>query len=271
MGKTAQKGWRSFAEQASVAPLPLLAGWQAPVAVGLCCQLHDHASVEMVYHRRGSGITRLGPSRREEVAFSEGSCVIYAPGLLHDQVMDTAGEDICVHLEMPSGFSGRLSGCLVVRDASRWVSEDWDRLTSGKKITDKLEQRILDMRGTSVLLAMLRQCFSPSRDKPASAEKSVLKAEEYIREHFAGISSMQEVAEHAGLSHDRLRHLFRQQRGISLVGFLTRIRIERSKSLLLHSKLPLKQIAELCGYRDEYYFSAVFKRQTGQPPGAFRK
>ena len=47
-------------------------------------------------------------------------------------------------------------------------------------------------------------------------------------------------------------------------------RIERAKTLLVHSQLSLKQIATLCGFRDEYYFSAVFRRFADLPPGRYR-
>jgi AraC-like DNA-binding protein len=40
---------------------------------------------------------------------------------------------------------------------------------------------------------------------------------------------------------------------------------------LRHSRLPLKQIATLCGFKDEYYFSAVFRQLTQSSPGDFRR
>ncbi|MGE9293374.1 MAG: helix-turn-helix transcriptional regulator, partial [Puniceicoccales bacterium] len=57
---------------------------------------------------------------------------------------------------------------------------------------------------------------------------------------------------------------------MSLITFLTRVRLERAKSLLTHSRLTLKEVASLCGFRDEYYFSNVFRKHIGQPPGNYR-
>lgn len=263
--------WIELASHTTTQRLDFIEGWRSPVELGVSCPIHSHVTVEMVYHRRGSGITRIGKNQDETHSFSEGSCVIYAPDLPHDQVMDTTGEDICVHVSVPAKYRKKLQGCLVIDNASRIISEDWDRLSTGKKPTNHLEKGIFNLRATATLLAMLHEYCSPDTTKYSDAHMAVRQAEAYIREHFASIQSMQEVAEYAGLSHDRLRHLFREQRDISLVAFLTHVKLERAKSLLIHSNLPLKQIATLCGFQEESYFSTLFRRNTGMPPGSFRR
>lgn len=231
--------------------------------------MHHHHAIEMVYHRSGSGISRLETG--ETIPFAEGACVIYAPGLRHDQVMETPGEDLCVHLSVPKNLARALRGGLSVQEAGRWGNDDWDLLTSGRTPSERSEKHILDLRATALLLSVIRAHFRPDENAAPRGEGSVRKAEEFIRGHYAAIGSIGEVASHAGLSHDRLRHLFRERRGISLVGFLARVRVERAKSLLAHSNLPLKQIAAMCGFRDEFYFSAVFKKMAGLSPGQFRE
>ncbi|WFB36834.1 AraC family transcriptional regulator [Kiritimatiellota bacterium B12222] len=270
MNKTVFDAWKTLVDRAAETPLTFLAGWRAPVCQGVSCQVHAHASVEMVYHRKGGGVTRLGERQDQVVSFAEGSCVLYAPGLLHDQVMDEPGEDLCVHLALPMDFTRSLKGCLMVPDAAREISGDWDRLTAGRDAIDPLERQILNLRATTIFLELMQGVLSPTPTEQLSGKRPVSRAEEYIREHFARIESMWEVAEYAGLSRDRLRHVFKQQRGITLVAFMTQVKLERAKSLLVHSTLPLKQISTLCGFKDEFYFSNVFKRQVGVPPGAYR-
>ncbi len=48
------------------------------------------------------------------------------------------------------------------------------------------------------------------------------------------------------------------------------LRIGRARSLLGYSRLSLKEIADHCGFRDVYYFSAVFTRFTRLAPGQYR-
>ncbi|QYY34832.1 AraC family transcriptional regulator [Ruficoccus sp. ZRK36] len=269
--KTATSAWLDLAQAAAETPFKFITGWRRKIPQrGPIAGLHTHTTVEMVYHRSGSGVTNIGHKGLTAIPFSEGCCVVYAPGLPHDQVMDTPGEDVCVNMEVPHRIQKLLQGHLVIPDATRWISDDWDRLTSGKKPADEMEQSLLNLLGTAAILAMLRASMRASKNTQRSGEAAVNRADEYIRENFATIDNMQEVAEHAGLSHDRLRHLFREHREMSLITFLTRVRLERAKSLLTHSRLTLKEVASLCGFRDEYYFSNVFRKHIGQPPGNYR-
>lgn len=267
----AYSAWRSLVQRATEKPVEFVAGWRAPVAKGVSCPVHEHDVVELVYHRKGSGVTRLGAGHDRERLFPEGSCVLYSPHLPHDQVMDAEGEDICVHVAVPTAVRKKLAGCLVVPDATRWESENWDRLTRGARPSSTLDKALFNFRATTLLLAVLQGHFSQVDKAHPSGQQAVLQAEEYMREHFATIQSMEEVAQATSLSYDRLRHLFGEHRSTSMIAFLNHIKIERAKSLLVHSTLPLKQVATLCGFRDEYYFSGVFRRVVGQAPGSFRR
>jgi AraC-like DNA-binding protein len=269
MGKTAGLDWRRLAEkEAGFGRYAFLSGWKNAVGLGVACRMHAHPVLEIVYHRSGSGITRL--PKGGVCPFEEGSCILYAPHLSHDQVMHTPGEDLCVHVALPPRLAGKLKGCRHVPSIEKGTADDIDLLTSGQAPSDRLERAVLDLKAAAVLLALLRGGSSEGETLP-EAEGPVRAAEKFIRGHFAEIGSLGEVARHAGLSHDRLRHLFRERRGVSLVGFLTRVRLERAKALLAHSNLPLKLVAAQCGFRDAYYFSAVFRRAAGCPPGEYRR
>lgn len=41
--------------------------------------------------------------------------------------------------------------------------------------------------------------------------------------------------------------------------------------MLVTSSFPLKDICQLCGYEDPYYFSRIFKKVTGMSPRLYRK
>ena len=56
----------------------------------------------------------------------------------------------------------------------------------------------------------------------------------------------------------------------TIVGYITRYRIERSKDLLLHSDARLYSIAIDVGFNDAAYFSDIFKKQTGFSPSEYK-
>ncbi|MDR1145743.1 MAG: AraC family transcriptional regulator [Verrucomicrobiales bacterium] len=258
----------SFARQ----PLKFLAGVRCPLKTGVCCAVHAHVGIEIVYHATGSGHTRL-PRRQLRVPFAEQSAVIYRAGEPHDQVMDRPGEDWCVQVAAPADGGLLADSHLYVPPLSApALIEDLRLLSHGYARLSADEQTIFSLRATTLLLSLLNIHANLSRREAASQpEQYVLQAEQFIREQLPGIRSVPQIARQVGISDHYLRHLFKARRGKSLVRHLNEIRVERAKALLAHSQLPLKQIATLSGFKDEYYFSAVFRRLAHLPPGQYRK
>ena len=58
---------------------------------------------------------------------------------------------------------------------------------------------------------------------------------------------------------------------MNFIEYLTNIRIERAKKLLLNSDMNIKNICLDTGYSDPNYFSRIFKRQVGVTPTDFRE
>lgn len=249
-------------------PFRFVAGIRNSVQAGDYCPFHDHAALEIVYHPSGRGITTLAG---KSVVFEELSAVIYAPGEAHDQAAEASGEDLCVQLAIPAAASFK-TGLYVPHVSEPWIGEEIHRLCRPESECDEVSLHVLNLRATAVLMGLLNSLrqHSNREESPLPLRRAIL-AERYIARHFATIQSVAEVAKHVGISHDHLRHLYRQVRGKSLVRCLNEARIERAKLLLANSPFPLKQIASLCGFKDEYYFSAVFRKVAGLAPGAFRK
>src|SRR5262249_21940724 len=53
--------------------------------------------------------------------------------------------------------------------------------------------------------------------------------------------------------------------------YLTRLRLERARNLMLFSDLSLAEVARACGFADQAHFSRRFRQRTGQSPGAWRR
>jgi AraC-like DNA-binding protein len=262
--------WHRFVTKyRNAPPLRYASGLRHHVKKGVCCPMHSHSAIEIVYHPKGRGITRLANGRY--VAFTEGSVVVYAPEERHDQTLDCDGEDLCVMLAVPSRHRGVPSqGFTVERVEDAAVIEDIRLLSQGRVKLTANEQAIFNFRVTSTLFALLHLARTKEEESAHGMERYVQKAEQYVRDHFATLVTLKEAAEHAGIGYDHLRHAVKSLRGRSLVRYLTEVRIERAKTLLSHSQLSLKEIATLCGFRDEYYFSAVFRRFARMPPGRYR-
>ncbi|WP_066636830.1 PocR ligand-binding domain-containing protein [Desulfolucanica intricata] len=96
-------------------------------------------------------------------------------------------------------------------------------------------------------------------------------AEKYIINNYNKPISLQDVANFIYINPTYLSYLFRQVTGYTFKNYLTQLRVEKAKQLLLNSSLTVSEISQRIGYEDSNYFSRVFKKVTGIPPSYFYK
>lgn len=98
----------------------------------------------------------------------------------------------------------------------------------------------------------------------------VTMAREYIAEHYTENLALTEVAEAVGISGGYLSTLFNQELKCGFVDYLNRVRIDRACCYLEQNYLKNYEIAYKVGFRDEKYFSKVFKKVKGMSPKEYR-
>ncbi|WP_257984252.1 response regulator transcription factor [Neobacillus cucumis] len=103
---------------------------------------------------------------------------------------------------------------------------------------------------------------------PASTIERVLQ---YLEKTPLDQITLKDAAESVHMNPSYLSQLFKQQTNTKFVDYLTELRIEESKRLLLHTTLRMSEIADRVGYSDLAYFSNNFKKITGRSPSEFRK
>jgi AraC-like DNA-binding protein/ligand-binding sensor protein len=99
----------------------------------------------------------------------------------------------------------------------------------------------------------------------------VKNAVEYIARHFSEEISLASVADTLHVNTSYLSTLFRQVTGTTFKEYLNRIRIEEAARLLSNTDYPVMEIAIACGYKDQSYFTKVFKKLTGLTPRQYRQ
>lgn len=73
------------------------------------------------------------------------------------------------------------------------------------------------------------------------------------------------------ISERKLNRLMKEQMGMSVIELLHQIRIEKAKYLLEDQAEKVINVASMVGYEDPAFFSRLFHRIVGCPPGAYRK
>jgi len=104
-----------------------------------------------------------------------------------------------------------------------------------------------------------------------NAEPPVIKrAREYIQEHQAEELSLNQVAKAVNMSTFYFCKMFKKVTGINFTDFVARVRIEKSKNLLLNPNLRVSEIAFEVGFQSLTHFNRVFKKLLGQSPTDYR-
>ncbi len=107
--------------------------------------------------------------------------------------------------------------------------------------------------------------------RQASPEPTVIAAaKNYIEKHYTQDISLGDVADALQMSKYYLCTMFRNSTGIYFTDYVTLVRIERAKHLLLHSNLRISRIAFEVGFQSPSNFNRVFKRILGQSPTEYR-
>lgn len=97
------------------------------------------------------------------------------------------------------------------------------------------------------------------------------QATDYLAEHYNERITLDSLASALGISVPQLKRLFREQIGQSMVAYLTALRISEAKRLIRQGQITFTQVAEAVGYENIYYFSTLFKKQTGLTPTEYAK
>jgi len=117
-------------------------------------------------------------------------------------------------------------------------------------------------------LSMVANGIVVQRD---NAEPPVVRrAKEFIQQNHTEDLSLGQVAQAVHTSTFYFCKIFKRATGINFTDYLSRVRVEKAKNLLLNPNLRISEIAYEVGFQSLTHFNRVFKRVTGQSPTGYR-
>ena len=106
---------------------------------------------------------------------------------------------------------------------------------------------------------------------PDMEEQPMLGIVRYMQEHLSEEISLTVLAEEFHLSAQYISQLFKNEIGVNFLTYLTSIRMEQARKLLLSTSLSIAEISEKTGYSDYRVFTKVFKKIEGVTPSQYRQ
>ncbi len=105
----------------------------------------------------------------------------------------------------------------------------------------------------------------------AVEDGDVTAALQFIRQHASEPMQVDDVLRAVAVSRSALERRFQQILGRSVWAELHRTRMDRARSLLVETDMPIPHVADASGFGSPEYMSYVFKRATGLTPREYRK
>ncbi len=99
----------------------------------------------------------------------------------------------------------------------------------------------------------------------------IRKADMYLRAHCTEKVKLEHVASLVYLSPTYFSRIFKREKGEQFSKYLNRLRIEKSKPLLLKQGMKMSDIAQMVGFEDQSYYTKVFKSITGVSPLRYKE
>lgn len=136
-----------------------------------------------------------------------------------------------------------------------------------------LSEHIGNLEKTMKYVQSILQGVILLRDSAAGRKYSdiLAKAQYYIKEHYMEDDmSLNRLASYVNMSPSYFSSIFSQESGQTFVEYLTEVRMEKAKELLMCSNQKISEIVYQVGYKNSHYFNYIFKKTQNCSPREYR-
>ena len=167
-------------------------------------------------------------------------------------------------------YAGWTTKASVLNNTSEWGNVYFIR--SNNMLYISIVILIITIGGATFFLLKKKLHKKPDTDSAFHVEKEYIrKAKIYTEEHYDNDTlSREELARFIGLTPSYFGQLFKKETCINFKDYLTAIRIEKAKNLLLTTDSTISEIAYEIGFGSQSYFGKKFEEIENISPNEFR-
>ncbi len=212
-----------------------------------------------------------------ETAKEEAQTVPCPLGLCDTAVPVRLGNTLIGFLQTGQSFRRKPNEAQFAR-AAKLLAEWGVDVEAGQLRKEYFETRVLTPKqhdSAVKLLTIFAQHLSMVSNQVIVHQKNaeppvITRAKEYIQAHEADELSLGEVAKAVNTSSFYFCKLFKKVTGLNFTHYVSRVRVEKAKNLLLNPNLRVSEIAFEVGFQSLTHFNRVFKKIIGQSPTEYR-
>lgn len=147
-----------------------------------------------------------------------------------------------------------------------------ERLFAYRQYRDEVLM-LTPLEGGELVHDLLRQLCSPVENQLRDSSHSALVSDvqNYVTSHLSEPLDVSSIAHHFKVSREHLSRVFREETGTPLHAGITRARLRSAVTLLLQTRLNVKEIATRCGYMEYSVFYRAFRKWIGVSPDSIRR
>ncbi|MDY5022509.1 MAG: helix-turn-helix domain-containing protein [Blautia sp.] len=120
-------------------------------------------------------------------------------------------------------------------------------------------------------ISLFEQKVAADTEPENHEERVITGITRYIQEHLEQEVSLSVLAEEFHLNSQYISQLFKNEIGVGFLAYLTNVRMEKAKKLLISTPLSIAEVADRVGYGDYRVFTKVFKKTEGITPSQYRR
>lgn len=246
--------------------------------------LHRHSFFEVCYVLTGEGSYH---ESGDDYVLNPGTLFCSRPGKWH-QIKSQAGMELYyVAYEVDSSRSLEETGTrygqlmnlnkVILPEANETASAQTWRLLLMLCSQDRpMAKEMIRSLAHAMLVSFCNEFTEvlESNDLPEHQQISsyyLQRAKLYIEDNLSSPLSLQQLSTYLHITERHLSRLFSVKVGQSFSHYVQEMRVRKSIELLLETDWVISRIAEETGFESVHYYTRVFTRKIGVPPGKFRK
>jgi AraC family transcriptional regulator of arabinose operon len=160
----------------------------------------------------------------------------------------------CFHSEEPEKFLNVLNDIYATAQGTSYIRD--------VELNEELSRLITEL---------MRYSWNPEDQKTVHKKLDLNRLREYLDAHYTEEIRIDDLAAKHFVNASYMEHLFKDETGMTITGYLANLRITTAKKYLRFTDWSISKIALACGYREANYFIRSFRKAEDMTPGEFRR